>query len=47
MADNPIEAHTANRMANTTPNGLTPYTESTPGNQVAYTLTLTDSQSPT
>ena len=34
----------ASHMADTMPSGLTLYTESMPGNQVAYTLTLTDGQ---
>ena len=34
----------ASHIADTMPSGLTLYTESMPGNQVAYTLTLTDGQ---
>lgn len=34
----------ASHMADTMPSGLTLYTESMPGSQIAYTLTLADSQ---
>lgn len=34
----------ASHMADTMPSGLTLYTESIPGNQVAYTITLADGQ---